>query len=434
MVQEKFDAIVVGAGPAGLAAAYTMAQGGLKVIVFERGEHPGSKNVMGGVLYRQATEDVFPEFWKEAPLERRVVESNYWLMTEDAVTKYGYRSQEFAAEPYNAFTVFRSKFDRWMGRKVEEAGALVICETAVEDIIKEDGKVIGVKTGRANGDVYADVVVIAEGVNSILTQEALGMQKGYLAWDYLAVAVKEVIALPKEKIEDRFGLEEGQGATIEMIGEATKGMVGTAFIYTNRESISIGVGALMSHMINKKINPNDLLENLKAHPAVKPLIQGGEIKEYLGHMIPEGGYKAMPKLYGNGVLIVGDAAQMVNGIHREGSNLALISGKIAGEVIIKAFEKGDFGSITLAEYQARLNDTFVIKDLQKYQHSSGYFEEHPELFELYPHLASIANKKFFTVDNIPKKEKQRIIMREIFSQRSLRHLAKDLYKLWRVLG
>ncbi|KJS88866.1 MAG: protein fixC [Peptococcaceae bacterium BICA1-8] len=434
MVQEKFDVIVVGAGPAGLGAAYTMANAGLKVIVFERGEHPGSKNVMGGVLYRQATEDVFPEFWKEAPLERPVIESNYWLTTDDAVTKYGYRSQEFAGEPYNSFTVFRSKFDRWMGRKVEQAGALLICETVVEDIIKKDGKVVGVKTGRPNGQVYADVVVIAEGVNSILTQEALGLQKGYLAWDYLAVAVKEVIALPKEKIEDRFGLEDGKGATIEIIGEATKGMVGTAFIYTNMESISIGVGALMSHLVNRKLNPNDLLENLKAHPAIKPLIAGGEIKEYLGHMIPEGGYKAMPKLYGNGVVIVGDAAQLVNGLHREGSNLALISGKTAGEVIIKAFEKGDFSINSLAEYQQRLTDSFVVKDLQKYQHSSGYFEEHPELFYLYPHLASIANKEFFTIDNIPKKEKQRIIMRKVFEQRPKWELAKDLYKLWRVLG
>jgi len=434
VVQEKFDVIVVGAGPAGLGAAYTMANAGLKVIVFERGEHPGSKNVMGGVLYRQATEDVFPEFWKEAPLERPVIESNYWLTTDDAVTKYGYRSQEFAGEPYNSFTVFRSKFDRWMGRKVEQAGALLICETVVEDIIKKDGKVVGVKTGRPNGQVYADVVVIAEGVNSILTQEALGLQKGYLAWDYLAVAVKEVIALPKEKIEDRFGLEDGKGATIEIIGEATKGMVGTAFIYTNMESISIGVGALMSHLVNRKLNPNDLLENLKAHPAIKPLIAGGEIKEYLGHMIPEGGYKAMPKLYGNGVVIVGDAAQLVNGLHREGSNLALISGKTAGEVIIKAFEKGDFSINSLAEYQQRLTDSFVVKDLQKYQHSSGYFEEHPELFYLYPHLASIANKEFFTIDNIPKKEKQRIIMRKVFEQRPKWELAKDLYKLWRVLG
>jgi electron transfer flavoprotein-quinone oxidoreductase len=434
MVQEKFDAIVVGAGPAGLSAAYTMANNGLKVIVFERGEYPGAKNVMGGVLYRQATEDVFPEFWEEAPLERPVVESNYWFTTDGAVSKIGFRTQEFGIEPYNAFTVLRAKFDRWMGRQVEQAGALLICETVVEDIIKEDGKVIGVKTGRPNGEVYADVVVIAEGVNSMLTQEALGMQKGYLAWDYLAVAVKEVIALPKEKIEDRFGLEDGQGATIEIIGEATKGMVGTAFIYTNYESISIGVGALMSHLINRKLNPNDLLENLKAHPAVKPLIEGGEIKEYLGHMIPEGGYKSIPKLYGNGVVIVGDAAQFVNGLHREGSNLALISGKVAGEVITKAFEKGDFTINSLAEYQQRLSETFVIKDLQKYQHASGYFEEHPELFYLYPRLASIAGKEFFTVDNIPKKEKQRIIMRKIFEQRSKWDLVKDLYKLWRVLG
>jgi len=102
--------------------------------------------------------------------------------------------------------------------------------------------------------------------------------------------------------------------------------------------------------------------------------------------------------------------------------------------IIKAFEKGDFSINTLAEYQQRLSDTFVVKDLQKYQHASGYFEEHPELFFVYPGLASTALKEFFTVDNIPKKEKQRIIMNKVFEQRSKWNIVKDLYKIWRVLG
>ncbi len=430
---EKFDAIVVGAGPAGLSAAYTLADNGLDVIVIERGDYPGAKNVMGGILYSEPTSQIFPDFWKEAPLERPIIEENYWLLTEGSVTKVGHRNEKFGEAPYNAFSVFRAHFDKWMGEEVKKKGGLVICETVVEDIIQKDGKVIGVSTGRTEGDIYANVVIVAEGVNSMLTQKALKMQKMNMKEDQLAVAVKEVIYLNEEKIEDRFALEKGFGATIEVIGDATKGMVGTAFIYTNKESISIGTGALMSQMIEKKISPNDLLEAFKSNPMVRPLIQGGETKEYAGHMIPEGGYNAMPKLYGNGVLVVGDSAQMVNGFHREGSNMAMISGKLAAETIVEASGKGDFSEKGLASYQSKLEESFIIKDLKKYKNASEYFDHNTELFSLYPELASDAMYNFFKVDGTPKKEMQKKMMREIFAKRSKTSLAKDMYNFWRVL-
>ncbi|NCC81295.1 MAG: FAD-dependent oxidoreductase [Clostridia bacterium] len=430
---EKFDAIVVGAGPAGLSAAITMADKGLKVIVIERGDYPGAKNVMGGILYSEPTAQIFPEFWKEAPLERPITEESYWFLTGDSVTKFGHRNQRFAEEPYNAFSVFRAHFDKWMGEKLKAKGGLLICETVVEDVIEKDGKVIGVKCGRANGDIYADVVIVAEGVNSMLTQKALKMQKMNMKEDYLAVAVKEVIYLDEEKIEDRFALEKGFGATIEVIGDSTKGMVGTGFIYTNKESISIGTGALMSQLIKSKMSPNDLLESFKNNPMVKPLIRGGETKEYAGHMIPEGGYNAMPKLYGNGVLVAGDAAQMVNGLHREGSNMAMISGKIAGETVIAAASKGNFSEETLSSYQKKLEDTFIIKDLKKYKKSSEYFDHNPELFALYPELVSDAMYTFFNVDGTSKKDVQKKMMKDAFKKRPVMSMAKDVYNFWRVL-
>jgi Dehydrogenases (flavoproteins) len=88
---EKFDVIVVGAGVSGLAAAYVMAKEGLNVIVIEKGKYPGSKNVMGGVLYRHMMEEIIPEFWKEAPLERPIVEQNFWLLGKESVAKTGYK-------------------------------------------------------------------------------------------------------------------------------------------------------------------------------------------------------------------------------------------------------------------------------------------------------------------------------------------------------
>src|SRR5918912_1922262 len=132
MEDEKFDAIVVGAGPAGSAAALTMARAGMNVVVFERGDQPGSKNVMGGVLFREATESAFGKFWENgAPVERAVIDQRLWLLGEESVVTGGFRSERFAQPPYNAFTVLRAQLDPWFAQQAEEAGTYVIPETQV---------------------------------------------------------------------------------------------------------------------------------------------------------------------------------------------------------------------------------------------------------------------------------------------------------------
>lgn len=432
-MNQKFDVIVVGAGPAGIAAAYVAAKAGLKVIIFERGDHPGAKNMMGGVIYRQPTEQIIPEFWKkDAPLERHLVEQRAWLLDKNSAVTIGYKSSLYGEEPYNNFTVLRAKFDRWFAQQAMAAGALLINETVVEEFIHDGDKIIGVKTGRDEGEVYGSIVILAEGVNSLLAQKS-GLQK-HLATNKLAVAVKEIIALPKGTIDDRFNVEGEQGVTIECYGESTKGMMGTGFIYTNRDTISVGVGAMISDMLKKKIAPYELLDHFKQHPLVKQLLAGGEVKEYLAHMIPEGGYKALPRLYGNGVMVVGDAAMLVNGIHREGSNLAMISGKYAAETAIRAIEKGDVSANGLAEYKNKLAKSFVLKDLKKYQHIGTLAEENPHFFTLYPKLANYAANQLTKVDSVPKKEKQRIILAEVKKRRPLWKVSRDMFKAWRAMG
>lgn len=430
---EKFDVIVVGAGPAGIAAAYTAAKAGLKVIMFERGDHPGAKNVMGGVLYRQPTEEIIPQFWKKgAPLERHLIEQRAWILDKDSAVTVGYKSALYGEEPYNNFTVLRAKFDRWFANQAVEAGALLITETVVEEFLYEGDKIVGVKTGRDQGEVLGNIVILAEGVNSLLAQKS-GMQK-HIPTEQLAIAVKEIIALPKGTIEDRFNVEGDQGVTIELYGDSTKGMVGTGFIYTNKDTLSIGVGAILSQMLERKMAPYDLLEHFKNHPMVKRLLHGGEVKEYLGHLIPEGGYKAMPKLYRDGLMIVGDAAMLVNGIHREGSNLAMISGKIAAETAIRAKEREDFTSNTLALYKQEMEQSFVVKDLQKYQHVGSFMEANPHFFTLYPYLANYAAQELLRVDSVPKRDKQKKILAKVRQERSLWKISKDLFKAWRVMG
>lgn len=428
---EKFDVIVVGAGPAGTACAYSCAKSGLKVLLIERGEYPGSKNVMGGVLYRKQTEDLIPEFWKEAPLERPVVEQRFWMMDKESVVQFGYKGLEWGVEPYNNFTVLRAHFDQWFAQKAVEQGALLINETVVTECIVENGKVIGVRTDRPDGEAFADVVVLADGVNSLLSKQ-LGFHREFRP-DEVALTVMEVINLPKEKINDRFNLEGNHGTTIEIFGDSTQGNLGTAFLYTNKESLNIGVGTTLSSMIKAKLKPYELLDYLKKHPMVRPYIEGGESAEYLAHLIPEGGFRSVPRVAGNGVLVVGDAAQLVNAIHREGSNMAMASGKMAAEAIIEAKNEGNYSESSLNRYKEALYGSFIIKDLEKYKDAAHTFEKYPQYFKDYVPMMNKAMSKFFTVDGTPKREKQKEIMRSVTAEKGTLKVMQDVYRAWKAV-
>jgi electron transfer flavoprotein-quinone oxidoreductase len=428
---ERFDVVVVGAGLAGTAAAYLLAKEGLRVVCIERGDEPGTKNVMGGVLYRQPTEKILPGWWREAPIERPVVEERMWMLTEDSMVQAGFKSNRYAEEPFNAFTVLRVKFDKWFAEKAVAAGAVLVTNTVVEDVIRDDGQIVGVRTGRDEGDVYGNIVIAADGVNSLLSKKA-GLH-GELPPNRVALAVKEIVNMTREKIEDRFLLNPNEGATIEVFGDSTMGMLGYGFIYTNRDSLSIGVGALLSDFIKKKVNPNNLMERFKAHPMLKKLLEGGESKEYMAHLIPEGGAAAMPPLYTNGMLVVGDAAGMSNAIYREGSNLALASAKIATQVCVEAHKAGDFSERTLSRYADLLDDSFIMKDLRLYSRTSSYFQKQTQFLEKYPQMLADAAHELLSVDSVPKQDKQRKILRQMLARRGPFGLVKDAVGALRAL-
>lgn len=428
---DKFDCIVVGAGPAGIACAYELAKAGANVMLMERGEYPGSKNVMGGVLYRKMMEDIIPDFYKEAPLERPIVEQRFMMMDKESALTFGYKGLEWAQEPYNNFTVLRAKFDQWFAQKAVEQGALLVCETVALECITEGDRVVGVRTDRPDGDVYADVVVLCDGVNSLLAK-SLGFHKEFKP-DEVALATMEILKLDKAVIEDRFNLEENQGCTIELFGDATKGILGTGFLYTNKDTLSLGVGTLLSGLIKHKLKPYELLEYVKTHPMIRKLIQGAEPQEYLAHLIPEGGYHSMPRIVGNGVLVAGDAAQLVNAIHREGSNMAMTSGRIAAETVLLAKAAGDFSERTLGHYREKLMAGFVGQDLKKYKDSTHHFDKFPQYFEQYIPMMSRAASQMFTVDGKSKWEKQKQIWRDLGTAKQKLKIARDLYRAWKVI-
>jgi len=186
-------------------------------------------------------------------------------------------------------------------------------------------------------------------------------------------------------------------------------------------------------MIKQKLKPHDLLKHVKNHPMIKPYIEGGETLEYLAHLIPEGGYNTIPKLVGDGVIVTGDAAQFVNAIHREGSNMAMSSGKIAAETIMKAKETGDFSERSLDSYRTEIYDSFIGKDLKKYKDAAHTFEEYPQYFKEYVPMMNQAMNTFFTVDGTTKWDKQKKIMKKMTANRGKIGFAKDMYRAWKAV-
>jgi electron transfer flavoprotein-quinone oxidoreductase len=431
-MDEPFDVAIVGAGPAGLSAACLLAEKGVKTIVLERGEYPGAKNISGGVLYGHDLSQILPDYeTRSCPIERNIVESRIWVLSRDGGYSFAYRDKIFAeARRGNVFTVGRAKFDRWFAEQAKGKGALVVCGTVVTDLLRDHNhRIVGVLTDRSDGELRAKVVLLADGVNSPLAAKT-GFRPE-LQPDQVALAVKEVIELPEEQIRERFNVGPGEGVTIEIIGEVTQGMDGVAVLYTNRKSLSLGIGANLSTLSKKKVRPYDIMETFKAHPMVAPLIQGGRSTEYMAHWLAEGGYDVIPQLWGDGFLIAGDSAMLFNALHREGSNLAMTSGRYAAEAILEAFQKGDFSRNGLQGYVSRLQDSYILKDLKKYRRFGKFLHTHPELFTTLPRLASLAAREMLTVNGVPKKEKQKAIWREVRTQVSLVSFLRLLWDGWR---
>lgn len=425
--EERFEVIVVGAGPAGSAAAYLLAKNDVKVLLVERGRYPGAKNVSGGIIYSRTVNAIFPEFWTEAPVERAITGYNIALLGRDSSLTLDYRTRGFAQPPYNAFSVLRATFDQWLFKKAEDAGAVTVTGVTVDDIIIEEGRITGIRSG--NDEIAADVVIDAGGSRSILVEKA-GLRSNLKPED-VSVGVKEVIQLPAETINQRFNIKEDEGAAYTLLGGA-QGIAGGGFLYTNRSSISLGIVTRLDSVMEAGVKVYELIEDFRTHPLISQLIDGGDIIEYSAQILPERG--RLSKLYTDGFMVTGSAAGLVlNTIFTlRGMDLAIISGAAAARAAILAKSKGDFSAAGLSVYENLLREHFILQDMDTFRHVPDLLDN-DRFFTVYPELACDLMESLFGVDNFPRLKASRQLREHMKGKLGLIEGLKDLIGVYRAI-
>lgn len=420
-----FDAIVVGAGCAGTVAAYELAKAGKSVLMVERGNYAGAKNMTGGRIYSHALKAVFPDFEEEAPLERKITHERISLMAPDSAFTVDFSSEDMLVSGQDSYSVLRGPFDQWLASKAEDEGVEAIYGIAVEELLKDEkGKIIGISAG--GDEITADVVILCDGVNSLLTEQAVGAKRPSPA--SIAVGVKETIELPASVITDRvLAANDDEGAAWLFAGDATKGTFGGGFMYTNKESISLGVVAGIEATMNHGKAPvYQMLEDLKNNPVVAPLIKGGTVVEHSGHMVPEGGFNTMPDLVGEGVMLAGESAMMcINlGYQVRGMDFAVAAGMHAGREAAKALDAGDTSKAGLAGYVRALENSFVLKELKQYAKAPAFMEGFDRMFCGYPELVRDVFNGMFVVDGTPNPPMKKMVMPKV-KEIGIMNLLKD---------
>jgi electron-transferring-flavoprotein dehydrogenase len=373
--QLEVDVLVVGAGPAGLAAAIRLRQlvkergNDVSVMVIEKGGDIGNHGISGAVLDPKAIDELLPDWKATAPIESPVTGDALWFMTAGAKVNL---PPPPVLRNHGKYVASLQKLTKWLGGVAEEQGADVFPAFPGQELLWEGDRVVGVRIGdkgidhdgkpKANyepgPDLLAKVVILSEGPRGTLAKQAvakLGLDSDSDPQVY-AVGVKEIWQCPPGRVK--------AGSVIHTMGYPNSPETfGGGFIYgMANDLLDIGwVVGLDYH--DASTDPHDLFQRYKLHPTIKPMLEGAKLLRYGAKAIPEGGLFAMPRMYADGLLITGDSAGFLNGMRLKGIHLAMKSGMIAAETAFDALAAGKSDAATLASVTQRFRDSWAYKEL-----------------------------------------------------------------------
>lgn len=393
---DAFDAIIIGAGLAGLSAAYRLAQAGRNVLVVERGPYVGAKTFTGGRLYTYALEQLLGSDWTQAPLQREVDREIISMLTATDAMNI---DTTFGTPAGRSFTVLSTPLVQWLAEKVEEAGGSVVPGMTVTGLLRaDDGAVRGVRIGEE--ELEARLVVDCEGINPLVLERAGLVRR--LQRENVAVGAKYLFKLPEAEINSRFTTTSGKGAAMLGLGQVTQGVFGGMFLYTNTDTISLGIVVDSDGWRHAGRNLVRCVEDLRQHPGIGRYVEGAELVEYGAHLVYEGGIDTVPQLAGDGWMIAGDAAGFCinRGFTIRGMDYAITSGMAAAEAADEALKAGDVSAAGLAGYRRRL-EAGVLADMGQLRGAHHFMGHSPDLFTTYPALAVDLMREVFGVDGSP---------------------------------
>ncbi len=387
----EVDILIVGAGPAGLAFAYHLnnlvnQSGGRvalpEIMIIEKGSYPGAHSLSGAILDPKGITELMPDFLdKGMPFEKKVGPDSLYYFSEKKALKFPFLPGPLKNE--GNYIVSLNKLIVWLAEQVESCGLNIFPGTGGFELLVEDNKVTGVRTvdlgldkeghPKANFEpgslLKAKLTVLAEGPHGSLTKEAvekLNLREGKLPQQYLT-GVKEVWEIPEGRLRD--------GEVIHTFGWPQPGEeYGGGFIYDMGGKMA-GIGYCVGvNSPNPTNDPHYKFQLYKTHPFVKKIFEGGTMLHYGAKTIPEGGYYAMPRLYHDGLLMIGDSAGFLDSQRLKGIHLAIKSGMLAAETTFEALEKGDFSRAVLSTMEQRFEDSWAKKELSAVRNFHSGFE------------------------------------------------------------